>query len=142
MAHFWFTILTHVASQTLYAAGIVPSNTATYTLKEINAAISAQFGQDPVLLCDDSTISQIYVRTRQTSSHVHVIDVSVSQYGFYVTGPLVNQDFVPAAVVGDDSTCPSSGIKYPVKVEHLQALWEHFASSIDLTGFSPVLRLP
>lgn len=101
MAHFWFTSLTHVTSQTLYAAGIVPSSTATYTLKEINAAISAQFGQDPVLLCDDDTISQIY-------------------YGFYVTGPLVNQDFVPAAVVGDDSTCPSSGIKYPVKVEHLQ----------------------
>ncbi|KAF3760918.1 ribonuclease T2, partial [Cryphonectria parasitica EP155] len=81
---------------TLYAAGIVPSNSATYTLSEINAAISAQFGQDPVLLCDDDTISEIY-------------------YGFYVNGPLLNQDFVPAAVVGEDSTCPSSGIKYPVK---------------------------
>lgn len=49
-----------------------------------------------MLLCDDDTISQIY-------------------YGFYVNGPLLNQDFVPAAVVGEDSSCPSSGISYPPK---------------------------
>ncbi|PSR90324.1 ribonuclease T2-like protein [Coniella lustricola] len=82
--------------ETLYAAGIVPSNTKTYTLAEIVDAISASFGEDPVLLCDDDTISEIY-------------------YGFFVNGPLVNQDFVPAAVVGEDSTCPDTGIKYPVK---------------------------
>lgn len=49
-----------------------------------------------MLLCDDDTISQIY-------------------YGFYVNGPLLNADFVPASVVGDDSSCPSSGISYPPK---------------------------
>lgn len=36
-------------------------------------------------------------------------------YGFYITGPITNEKFVPAPVVGEDSSCPSSGIKYPVK---------------------------
>lgn len=50
-----------------------------------------------MILCSSSTISQIY-------------------YGFFVNGPLLNEDFVPAAIVGDSSTCPSTGIKYPPKV--------------------------
>ncbi|ROV96291.1 hypothetical protein VMCG_07737 [Cytospora schulzeri] len=77
-------------------AGIVPSNSATYTSKEIISAISASFGEDPVLLCDDSTLYQMY-------------------YGFYITGPISDENFVPAAIDGQDSTCPSSGIKYPIK---------------------------
>lgn len=50
-----------------------------------------------MLLCSSSTISSIY-------------------YGFFVNGPLLNEDFVPAAVVGESSNCPSTGIKYPLKV--------------------------
>ncbi|KAJ4418727.1 Ribonuclease T2 precursor (RNase T2) [Gnomoniopsis sp. IMI 355080] len=83
-------------SLVLYAAGIVPSSSKTYTSSAIISAISASFGQDPILLCDDDTLSSIY-------------------YGFYVDGPLLNADFVPAAIVGEDSTCPSSGISYPPK---------------------------
>lgn len=74
----------------------MPSNSKTYTSSEIVAAISDSFGQDPVLLCDDDTLSSIY-------------------YGFFVNGPLMNEDFVPASVVGEDSSCPSSGISYPPK---------------------------
>lgn len=33
-------------------------------------------------------------------------------YGFYVNGPLLNEDFTPASIIGDDSSCPSSGISY------------------------------
>lgn len=86
--------------QILSDAGIVPSNSATYTSKEILAALSASAGADPVLLCSSSTLSSIY-------------------YGFYVTGPLLNEDFTPTTVTGEDSTCPSSGISYPVKVSQL-----------------------
>ena len=74
----------------------MPSDTATYTSDDIISAISASFGEDPVILCDDDTLYEIY-------------------YGFYVTGPLTDQEFTPAAIVGEDSTCPDSGIKYPVK---------------------------
>lgn len=49
-----------------------------------------------MLLCTDDTIESIY-------------------YGFYVDGPLLNEDFVPAIVPGDSDTCPSSGISYPPK---------------------------
>lgn len=82
--------------QVLSDAGIVPSNSATYSSSDIISAISNSFGQDPVILCDDSTLYQIY-------------------YGFFVTGSLTDENFVPAAIVGDSSNCPSSGIKYPVK---------------------------
>lgn len=74
----------------------MPSNSATYTSDEIISAISASFGQDPVILCDDSTLYQMY-------------------YGFYITGPISDETFVPAPINGEDSSCPSSGIKYPVK---------------------------
>ncbi|KUI55412.1 Ribonuclease T2-like [Cytospora mali] len=77
-------------------AGIVPSNSKTYTSDEIISAISDSFGKDPVILCDSDTLYQIY-------------------YGFYVTGPLTDADFVPTTITGSSSSCPDSGIKYPVK---------------------------
>lgn len=77
-------------------AGIVPSNSATYTSSQITNAISASFGQDPVILCSGSTLYQIY-------------------YGFVATGPLADGAFVPAAINGQSSNCPSSGVKYPIK---------------------------
>lgn len=48
-----------------------------------------------------------------------------------MTGPLLNEDFVPAAVVGDDSTCPSSGIKYPPKVNIRPILYEECCTPDD-----------
>ncbi|KAL1867664.1 Ribonuclease T2 precursor (RNase T2) [Diaporthe australafricana] len=80
----------------LSKAGIVPSNSATYTSSQITKAISASFGQDPVILCSSGTLYQIY-------------------YGFVATGPLADGDFVPTAINGQSSNCPSSGIKYPIK---------------------------
>ncbi|KAG8168967.1 hypothetical protein KVR01_001716 [Diaporthe batatas] len=80
----------------LSKAGIVPSNTATYTSSQIIKAISASFGQDPVILCNSNTLYQIY-------------------YGFFTNGPLADNAFVPAAVTGQSSSCPSTGIKYPLK---------------------------
>lgn len=82
--------------QVLSDAGIVPSNSATYTSKEIIGAISDSFGQDPVILCDGDTLYQMY-------------------YGYFIKGSITDENFVPAAIVGDTSSCPSSGIKYPPK---------------------------
>ncbi|KKY39658.1 putative ribonuclease t2 [Diaporthe ampelina] len=80
----------------LSKAGIVPSNSATYTSSQITKAISASFGQDPVILCSGSTLYQIY-------------------YGFVTNGPLADGAFVPTAITGQSSNCPSSGVKYPLK---------------------------
>lgn len=82
--------------QVLSKAGIVPSNTATYTSSQITKAISASFGQDPVILCNSNTLYQIY-------------------YGFVTNGPLADNAFVPAAINGQSSNCPSTGVKYPLK---------------------------
>lgn len=80
----------------LSKAGIVPSNSATYTSSQITKAISASFGQDPVILCSGSTLYQIY-------------------YGFVTNGALADGAFVPTAVNGQSSNCPSTGVKYPLK---------------------------
>lgn len=80
----------------LSKAGIVPSNSATYTSSQITKAISASFGQDPVILCSGSTLYQIY-------------------YGFVTNGPLADGAFVPAAITGQSSNCPSTGVKYAIK---------------------------
>ena len=79
--------------QVLSKAGIVPSSTATYTSSQITKAISASFGQDPVILCSGSTLYQIY-------------------YGFVTNGPLADGAFVPTAINGQSSNCPSTGVKY------------------------------
>lgn len=83
-------------AQVLSKAGIVPSNSATYTTSQITKAISASFGQDPVILCSGSTLYQIY-------------------YGFVTNGPLADGAFVPAAITGQSSNCPSTGVKYAIK---------------------------
>lgn len=74
----------------------MPSNSATYTSSQITKAISASFGQDPVILCSGSTLYQIY-------------------YGFVANGPLADGAFVPTAINGQSSNCPSTGVKYPLK---------------------------
>lgn len=85
-----------IDAQVLSKAGIVPSNSATYTSSQITKAISASFGQDPVILCSGSTLYQIY-------------------YGFVTNGPLADGAFVPTAINGQSSNCPSTGVKYPLK---------------------------
>jgi ribonuclease T2 len=77
-------------------AGITPSNSKTYTSAEIQDAIKASFGYEVTLECSDDTLDAM-------------------EYTFYVTGSLQTGTFVPASPVGQSGTCPSSGIKYPVK---------------------------
>ncbi|KAI1435856.1 ribonuclease-like protein T2 [Xylaria sp. CBS 124048] len=80
----------------LSAAGITPSNSQTYTSSEIQDALEKVTGKAAVITCEGSSLSEIY-------------------YGFFANGPLQNGDFVPSTIVGMDSNCPNSGIKYVPK---------------------------
>ncbi|KAJ5087649.1 hypothetical protein N7456_011265 [Penicillium angulare] len=77
-------------------AGITPSNDKTYTLKEFQSALGdIHGGYEVTLLCDDDTVYEL-------------------EYYFNVYGNAVDGTYEPAAPLSD-SSCPSSGIKYPLK---------------------------
>ncbi|KAH6692720.1 ribonuclease Trv [Plectosphaerella plurivora] len=74
-------------------AGIVPSTTATYTLKQINAALASHHGHDVIINCNkQGEINELW-------------------YHFNVQGSVQTGKFVPAVPFGT-STCPAEGIKY------------------------------
>ena len=78
----------------LAAAGIVPSNTATYTTAQIQAAITAKRpGVTVTLGCSSSALNEIW-------------------YHYDVRGSVQTGTFVAANPDGTKSTCPSTGIKY------------------------------
>ncbi|EDN90644.1 hypothetical protein SS1G_00044 [Sclerotinia sclerotiorum 1980 UF-70] len=77
-------------------AGIVPSNTKTYTSAQIQAALTAGFGYPATIQCSSSSLNAVW-------------------YSFEVRGSVATGTFVPIAPVGQSGSCPSSGIKYGVK---------------------------
>lgn len=80
----------------LEAAGITPSNSKTYTLSEIEAALKTGFGYVPYLGCDSDVLDEVW-------------------YAYNVKGSLQSGTFIPTTPVGSSSTCPDTGISYPVK---------------------------
>jgi ribonuclease T2 len=75
-------------------AGVVPSETARYTLKQIEAALAASHGQNVIVNCNkNGEINELW-------------------YHFNVQGSVQGGKFVPAAPVGSPSSCPAEGIKY------------------------------
>lgn len=79
----------------LAEAGIVPSSSATYTLAQITSAIKAKWGYTVALDCSSGNINQIY-------------------YYFNLKGSVIDGSFVPINAPSAGS-CPSTGLKYPVK---------------------------
>ncbi|KAJ5925188.1 hypothetical protein N7454_007827 [Penicillium verhagenii] len=80
----------------LSAAGITPTNSATYTLAEIQAALAdIHGGYDVTLLCDDDSLYEVY-------------------YYFNVYGSAVNGTYEPSTAL-ESSSCPTTGIKYVPK---------------------------
>jgi ribonuclease T2 len=77
---------------TLAQAGIVPSTTKTYTSAEIQAALSAQHGQQVYLGCSGGALNEIW-------------------YFFNVRGTLEAGSF-EASVPLAKSKCPATGVKY------------------------------
>ncbi|ORY89106.1 ribonuclease T2-like protein [Leucosporidium creatinivorum] len=78
----------------LSAAGIVPSNSKTYTLAQLQAVAKSRFGQPITWGCRSGVLNEAH-------------------YGYYTRGNVVSGEFIPADV--DKSTCPSTGIKYVPK---------------------------
>ncbi|EER29222.1 Ribonuclease Trv, putative [Coccidioides posadasii C735 delta SOWgp] len=77
----------------LAAAGIEPHPTKTYTLTELQDAISKSHGMEVTLNCRDSRLNEVW-------------------YFFNVKGSLQSGTYVPTKPGGASSTCPESGIKY------------------------------
>ncbi|KAK3708119.1 Ribonuclease T2 precursor (RNase T2) [Vermiconidia calcicola] len=76
-------------------AGVVPSESTTYSTAEIQDALSKHHGDVEVYLgcADGSALNEIW-------------------YFFNVRGSVQAGEFVPSEVVGVESTCPEEGIKY------------------------------
>lgn len=79
----------------LSKAGIVPSTSATYTLAQIEDALTSITGFEAVVGCRSGRLNQAW-------------------YSFNVKGSLQTGQFVPVPPVGKSgrSSCPQSGIKY------------------------------
>lgn len=80
----------------LKAEGIVPSTSATYTSDQIDAALKKHFGKEVYFKCDENNVlNEIW-------------------YFHHIKGPLTGENFVAIDRL-QDSSCPSSGIKFTPK---------------------------
>ncbi|CAI7673887.1 unnamed protein product [Penicillium discolor] len=77
-------------------ASIVPSQTRTYALADIEAALEQAHGNPVTIRCRSGAINEIW-------------------YHFNIAGSLQSGEFVSAGPDGLKSNCPSRGIKYPLK---------------------------
>lgn len=77
-------------------AGISPDDSKTYSLKDMQAAISKAHGSEVTINCRSGAISEIW-------------------YFYNVKGSAQTGEYVPASPAGAKSSCPKDGIKYPPK---------------------------
>ncbi|THV07484.1 ribonuclease T2 [Dendrothele bispora CBS 962.96] len=75
--------------------GITPSSSKTFTLSQLENALTAEAGVKPALTCSGSNLN------------------AISWY-FNLKGSIIDGQFVPINSP-ESSSCPSSGIKYPLK---------------------------
>ncbi|KAM0276706.1 hypothetical protein ACHAQH_006474 [Verticillium albo-atrum] len=78
----------------LKSAGIVPSETVTYTLDQIQAVLTAHHGHNVIVNCNKNK------------------ELNELWYHFNIKGSIQTGVFVPVDPVGSPSTCPKEGIKY------------------------------
>lgn len=80
----------------LKEAGIVPSSSARYTKDQIQSVLSAKHGKPVTLGCHSGVFNEVW-------------------YHFDVKGSLVSGEFIATEPLGGKNTCPSTGIRYPLK---------------------------
>ena len=80
----------------LKEAGIVPSNTQTYTRDQIMTVLRQKHGADVSLGCRGNKFDEVW-------------------YHFDVRGSIQTGEFVASVPDGGKTTCPLSGIRYPPK---------------------------
>ncbi|RFU34240.1 hypothetical protein B7463_g2081, partial [Scytalidium lignicola] len=91
-------------------AGIVPSNTVTYTLDQVQSALTAAHGFPVTIQCSGGALNEIW-------------------YHFNVRGNVQGGDFVATFPDGSKSSCADTGIKYIPKYQT--------ASTTTTSGTSP-----
>lgn len=79
--------------QFLSDAGIVPSETTTYTSAEIYDALTSAYGYNVTIECEDDAIYEV-------------------EYYYNVEGSVQKGEFVETSPDDDSSSCPSTGVKY------------------------------
>lgn len=84
----------------LKEAGIVPSETDTYTSEQIQSVLTEKHGYEVTIGCRGGAFDQVW-------------------YHFDVRGSVQTGTFVPTTPDGSKSTCPSTGIKYVPKESFL-----------------------
>ncbi|KAM0327016.1 hypothetical protein ACHAQA_006139 [Verticillium albo-atrum] len=78
----------------LKSAGIIPSDTVTYTLSQIQDVLTAHHGHNVIINCNkNGELNELW-------------------YHFNVKGSIQTGTFVPVDPVGSPSSCPKQGIKY------------------------------
>nr|BAC21194.1 ribonuclease T2 [Hericium erinaceus]BAD12140.1 ribonuclease T2 [Hericium erinaceus] len=75
--------------------GITPSSSKTYTLSDFTSALNKASGFTPALNCNGNTVNQI-------------------SWYFHLKGSIIDGNFVAIDTPASGS-CPSSGLKYPLK---------------------------
>ncbi|KAJ7766629.1 ribonuclease Le37 [Mycena metata] len=94
--------------------GITPSSSATHTLASLTAAIKAESGFTPAFDCDGSTLNGISYYFHLIGSVIDGTFIPISAYSLHVQGSRVQVGFFRTDSP-ESSTCPTSGIKYPLK---------------------------
>ncbi|GAA5914082.1 hypothetical protein JCM6882_001843 [Rhodosporidiobolus microsporus] len=78
----------------LEAAGIVPSETATYTLEQLQAVAKKNHGYEAIWGCNNKN------------------ELDEVWYQYIARGPIAGGKLIPAVPAGSPSSCPATGIKY------------------------------
>lgn len=87
-----------MTTQVLANAGIVPSTTATYTLAQIQSALTAAHGYPVTVQCSGGQIDELW-------------------YHYNVLGSVQTGEFVPTNPDGTKGDCPATGIRYVPKYQ-------------------------
>lgn len=108
-AHLLFFLRLIEPHQSLSAAGILPSTTKTYTLSQIQAALTTAQGVSVTVNCKGSTFNEIWYSFNVLGS------VQTGQFKPTVPGMSANPNSKLDSYqvsAGSGSTCPSTGIQY------------------------------
>ena len=107
---FWQTAISYYerlpTAKFLAAAGIVPSNTTSYTLSDIQAALTKQWGAVPYLGCSGSRFNSTKAGNGTSDNGRIVLDEV--WYYMHILGKAQNMIYTPVNATAPDTTCATS----------------------------------
>ena len=102
----------------LAADGIYPSLTKTYTLAQMESALTNAYGHEVNVNCNNGVFDEVW-------------------YHYESQGGIASGDIIPADPVGSGSTCPATGIKYYPKYVDLNGGSSSSSSPSSTSSSSP-----